>query len=476
MSNSHLLAIDIGTQSARAVIIDANGAIQFQCNQSLTIHRPEPGYAEQNPIEIIEATHQLIAQALDQPFQISQAALAIQRSTVLAWDRQTGEALSPALSWLDTRGRDKVESLSQYRNDIKQRSGLMLSPHYGASKLHWLLNNCAAAAEAYSRYSLCLAPLVSYILFHILEGQPFVCDESNAARTQLWNIHQRQWDACLAEQFGVPIELLPEVKPTHTPYGTLLNSNIALNIVCGDQNAAYFGAGELPSNTALVNIGTGAFILSAAGETPISQGYFLDTLAISTQECALYLVEATVNGAGSALQWACNELKIQANHDDLELYLQNTEELPIFVNTIGGLGSPWWRSDIKAFFSPRHFNGKLSPLPCLAAILESIVFLLNYNLEALRSNGITIQQCLLSGGLARFDSLCQRLANLASIQVLRNAGTEATILGLAHLAGHTQNRIINIGARFSPDSNPELHHRYQRFCEILATTLDTAHD
>ena len=467
MAASHLLAIDIGTQSVRAVVINQSEEFLFEKRLPLAIKHIESDRVEQDPTSILAATRLAIRSAITAIPNIDSAALAIQRSTVVAWDQQTGQAVSSALSWQDTRAAAQVFALKTNTESIKHRSGLMLSPHYGASKLCWLLNNEPNVAKAYSRYSLCIGPLVSFILFHLLKARPYLCDESNAARTQLWNIHLREWDTQLCAFFNVPIDLLPEVKPTHADYGVLDDHNIPLQVVCGDQSAAFFGAGKLPEKTAVINIGTGAFLLCNAGEKPAAIPALLDTLAISSENSSMFLVEGTVNGAGAALEWIRQQSQTTLNYKQLDQFLQQTDDLPVFINTVGGLGSPWWNSHLEPSFIPTRINCKQKPIPCLAAAVESIAFMLHTNLDTLRKHGIPIQQCLVSGGLSRLDSLCQKLANLDFIQVLRNRETESTVLGLAQLSGQLEKNNFNIRHRFSPKSEPGLQQRYKVFCSTL---------
>lgn len=471
MAASHLLAIDIGTQSVRAVVVTASGKFLFSKRIPLSISRTEEGYIEQDANAILSATQQVIHAATEAQPNIETAALAIQRSTVVAWDQHSGKALCPAVSWQDTRAAKQLDKLQAHTSIIKSFSGLMLSPHYGASKLCWLLNNNPAVTEAYSQYRLHLAPLVSFILFHIVENRPYVCDESNAARTQLWNVHNRRWDTQLCDWFNVPTDLLPDVKPTHAEYGQLAGTTIPLQLVCGDQSAAYYGTGELPEKTAVINIGTGAFLLHNTGNAAGKHDSLLDTLAISTTDETVFFMEGTVNGAGSALKWVSRQADTPIDYTELEQFSRTTEELPVFINAVGGLGSPWWRSDIKPHFLPKHIDCRSRPVPCLAATVESIAFMLHTNLEVLRQQDIAIQQCLVSGGLSRLDSLCQKLASLSHIHILRTAETEATVLGLARLSNKLSNHNLNITQRFSPKADSALVQRYRIFANTISAGI-----
>lgn len=351
-----VLAIDVGTHAARAAIVEM-GRVVLSEVVPVALHRIDQVRVEQDPTEILAATQSavrnVLAQAAKAGLEPHRAALATQRSTVLAWNRHTGQALSPALSWQDTRAADQLAKLREHEQDIKRRSGLALSPHYGASKLRWLLSQDPALEPA----DACLGPLVSYLLFHLLNDSPCVCDESNAARTQLWNLRERRWDKTLCRLFGVPQVFLPALRPIQHNYGKLRESGLPLAAVCGDQNAAFFAfaaTGEKgKSMRALVNAGSGAFVLAdcASGKDTEDSGKdtedkLLVSLYRSDQRTMDLLVEGTVNGAGTALDWfysraiAGTGTSQQVFYNVLPSWLAAVKQPPLFINSIGGLGSP----------------------------------------------------------------------------------------------------------------------------------------
>jgi glycerol kinase len=471
MPDTNTLAIDIGTQSTRAFIFNSVGEKLAEASRENLILRPEPGRVEQNGKSIINAACAVIEAVTSKVRNIGQAGLAIQRSSVIAWDRETGQVLSPVLSWQDTRAAAMLESLEPHRDDIKARSGLVLTPYYGASKLNWLLKKQPEIGEALQDGRLCLGPLASYMLFKLVAQKPYVVDESNAARTQLWNISTRRWDPQLCSYFGVPENLLPNLLPTRALFGRVIDTNIPLTAVCGDQNAAFYGIGQMPPATAFINMGTGAFILIPTGDTPHPHPDLLVTSGQSDAQTLQYLLEATVNGAGNTLSWATKKWRIKNLRELLPEWLQNTIDPPVFLNTVGGLGSPWWRSGIDPVFLDAQPDCENNPAACITAIIESIVFMLQYNLDTIRDAGETINQCRVSGGLVSVDGLCQKLANLSGMPVHRLLNTETTGMGAAYLASGLVPPPIPVETYFEPVADAGLKRRYARFIDGLSALI-----
>jgi glycerol kinase len=508
-----VLSIDVGTHAARAAVVEpATAKVHLVASRAIQLKRIDKTHVEQNPGEIIAATHSVIQQVLEEAITAgllpASAALATQRSTVLAWDRRSGEALSPALSWQDTRAAVQVQRLYSHRADVKARSGLVLSPHYGASKLRWLLEQqleqqLEQTDTNWRAADVCLGPLASYLLFHLLQDHPCVCDEGNASRTQLWNLTERVWDNRLCELFSVPREFLPEVRPIQANYGYLSANDggagfkLPLLAVCGDQNAAFYAftkaVPDKPSPTAgtgwaLINAGTGAFVLSplvgdmnAAGELLVGPYRSAEPGNRGGQSDVDMLVEGTVNGAGSALDWCYDNCRDRESITRDQFYQLlpdwlKTPPFALFVNSIGGLGSPWWRTPGDPHFVTINGNSKSLTLPQKAsAVLESIVFLINANIQSIEASQPHLDYLVLTGGFARFDAFCQKLANLVRRPVLRPEEVEATLLGAAALAQPVSNARADWHYhRFQPQADPLLHQRYDSFVDHLNQLLISA--
>ena len=467
-----ILAIDVGTHAVRAAIVDsACGSVQLSHSLPVGLKRLDARHIEQDPREILTAAQtvlqQVLSQAEDTDLMPVKAALATQRSTVLAWDRHSGAPLSAALSWQDTRAHEQVHQLHPYSADIKRRSGLVLSPHYGASKLHWLLETLGSNWQA---DDVCLSPLVSFLLFNLLRDHPCVCDESNAGRTQLLNLHDRAWDNQLCELFAVPSDFLPSLRPVQSDYGQLLIGNLPLTAVCGDQNAAFFAfAHGSGGGRALVNAGSGAFVLSAHNGGVPAAGELLVGVYRSDYDSVDFVIEGTVNGAGTALDWCFEQ---RAENDNLSLaefyrllpqWLLQVSHPPLFLNSIGGLGSPWWKPGAPPVFVAADSRKPLGLPEQACAVVESIVFLLCANIRLMQQYQPDLHELVVTGGIARLDNFCQKLANLSRLVAVRPAEMEATVVGAAALATGVVSRAQMTETRFEPEADELLQQRFDQF-------------
>ncbi|MBC2709648.1 MAG: hypothetical protein HGJ94_01125 [Desulfosarcina sp.] len=463
-----ILVIDQGTHATRAMALDDTGHIRVSAFCPVALRRQGPDRVEQDADEIAASMQTVIQEVLAHPDVVRTgvccAGLATQRSSVVAWDRRNGNALAPLLSWQDRRCAKWLKQFAPFAEKIKRLTGLKLSPHYGAGKLRWYLDHVAAVSQAQSDGRLAFGPLASFLLFHLLREKPLLVDHANASRTQLWNLQTRNWDPWLLDLFGIPIKQLPHCRPICHDYGRLDAADIPLTAVNGDQTAAVFALGRTRPKTAIVNMGSGAFILLPTGKKMVYHPLLLSGLARSGEKWAEYIVEGTVNGAGSALDWAAARWNLPDIKRHLPAWLATDEPPPVFINTIGGLGSPWWRPG-----PGPALIGRGEPWQKAVAVAESILFMLQANFETMCASGLSVSQIQISGGLAYMDGLCQRLADLTQRPVYRPAETEATARGLAWLAsGALQNwPKPGRGRRFKPQANNSLAARHRRFRQEL---------
>lgn len=254
--------------------------------------------------------------------------------------------------------------------------------------------------------------------------------------------------------------------PIRHMYGVLKNSSIPLTACNGDQNAASYANGQLEQTEAMVNLGTGAFVLCHVGEQIPQHPHLLMSITDSTRIQAEYSVEGTVNGAGAALTWVHENWGIDARQHSGWAQIENP---PLFINTVGGLGSPWWLTDQMPYFPDQAAEFCVEqPEHCVAAVMESILFMINANLQELRISGCKPDHLLISGGLSSNDAVCQRLANLTGKQIYRSNLTEATARGIAWLAAAKPDSWRqNINPTFAPQSDSALEGRYQRFLSAI---------
>lgn len=459
------LCIDQGGHASRVRVFDGRGVLHASSLREVGVRAAPPDRVEQDPEELVASLRDSIADAVmslgNRADQIVSAGIATQRSSIVCWDRRTGEPLSPVISWQDRRAHEWLSRFAAQTNEVHRRTGLRLSAHYGASKLRWCLDHLPAVTAAQREGCLAMGPLASFLLFRLLDEKPLLADPANAARTLLWNIRSLDWDPWLLALFGVPPAALPRCVPTHHPFGTLRvkEHRIPLTVATGDQSAALFSLGAPPPETAYINMGTGAFIQRAFDQAPEADG-LLTGMVYRDADRAVFVLEGTVNGAGAALQWAEREWSLKNIEAQLPDWLAREDDVPFFLNGISGLGAPYWVAD----FESRMF-GRGEPWQQAVAVVESIVFLLQANLEIMQKMPPALSRLTVTGGLAQYDGLCQRLADLSGLPLYRPAEHEATVRGTAYLLAKFSSDWPEEkpGAWYAPKPNPALARRYARW-------------
>jgi len=473
MTAEHILVIDQGTHSTRAIVFDARGQLLASARRPVSLDARSHTEIEQSADEILDSMHGVIDAVLADPAvdikRIHAAGLATQRSSVVAWDRDTGRPLSPVISWQDRRTAASIDRLEEHEADVEAITGLHLSPHYGGGKLQWLLRESPAVRDARAAGTLLAGPLASYLVYHLLADRPAVVDHANASRTLLWNLQTRDWDSRMLSLFDIPREILPVCRPIVDDYGQLAHHPIPLRAVNGDQTAALYAQGQPPPDTLIVNIGTGAFVLMPVDDPRNRPDGLLAGISHSEPDTGCYYIEGTVNGAAAAVrqvaeQYAAGDLKAL-----LPGWLDAIDNPTLFINTVGGLGAPWWQSGPPAYFLHRDVD----TAGALVAVIESIVFLLQANIERLCRYNRAIRRIRISGGLSNLDGLCRKLADLSGLEVHRPVQVEATARGVAWQAagGPADWPPSGAGVTFTARENAALRSRYERFIGILKKIL-----
>ena len=475
------LAIDQGTQSTRAALINERRQLVELGKVPVSLNRVSNLMVEQDGAELIDSVWKAINKVVssDNKDKIRGAGLATQRSSVIAWDRQTGKPLSNVISWQDVRGHEFLESLKpETAARIRRTSGLPLSPHYGASKIRWLVERLRSDGVALESGEICIGPLSSFLLFNLIgAGGPCQVDHANGGRTQLMSFESRDWDDHSLSLFEIPRAILPETRPTQFDFGILSGTNIPIRVCQGDQTAAVFGGGKLSPGTAHINLGTGGFVLAPIDDLKRIRQYqempLLISLASSNQQHADYILEGTINGAGSAINWAAQQLKLDSVEQNLDSWAQQVSEPPLFFNSVGGIGSPIWNSSPPDEFANRWFDLDLKPISepqadlAMVGVLESVVFLVALNLETMRDLEIKISTLRLTGGMAKSKELCQRLADLSGCEIVCPSESESTLLGIARLLGENTDVDEQFGQKFVPKTNTPLEQRYRAFKNLI---------
>lgn len=436
-ARQYYLAIDQGSLSSRAILFDPHYRIIHQASRPIETVR-SPAGIEQDPDEIVSSTRQCIDEVvasllntLDGKLSelLIEASLISQRSTIICWDANSGAPLSPAISWQDTRDEQWLVNHRDSLQALIPVTGLRISPHYGANKMRWCLKNLTAVQKTNASGNLRYGPSVSYLLYRLTEENRFLVDPANASRTLLYNPVTGDWDSRLLDIFGLDAAKLPEAVNTRHDFGTLISHGIRipLRLVNGDQSAALFAHGLPEPATLYLNAGTGAFLGMLKNGQALPEG-LLYSIAYRDKHEELGFVEATVNGAASALHWAQAQLAI-TDITQLENFLDKQHNC-YFINSIGGIGSPVWCSRLEpGFFHTGDEQPDHSARAKFAAVIESILFLIRWNIDCYRDNGFPIRIIRLSGGLSNSDIFCQLLANLSDIPVQRSDIREASACG-----------------------------------------------
>lgn len=465
------LAIDQGTHASRALVVDAAGRILASGSREVGLARPQPGWAEQDGEEVVASIFAAVGKALGaldaRKSEVTRAGLACQRSSAVCWDRITGRPLSPVFSWQDRRAHVWVASLEAVHGDaVHRRTGLYLSPHYGASKLRWALDHLPAVRAARTAGTLAWGPMESFLVFRLARERPLLAEPQCAARTQLWNVHERDWDPVLLALFGLPSGFLPVSVPTIHAWGTLEASGLAVPItaVNGDQSAAVFAFGWPEEDCAYVNIGTSAFVQRVLTRAPGHVPRSLAGIVLADGDLTMYTVEGNVNGAGTAIEWLERELGIGDAAAQLPGWLARPEPPPLFLNGIAGLGGPFWKADFAS-----RFVGEGEPWQKAVAVVESMAFLLQANIEHIDRHVPAARRMRVSGGVSRLDGLCRRLAAVSGLPVHRRDDPEASARGIGYLAlGRPAAWNAAAGEEvFAPVPEAALGARYRRWRELM---------
>jgi len=461
-----LLALDQGGTTSRAIVFDGDARVVARASVEVATTYPGPDRVEQDAEDLVRSLRRAVKEVVKKlgprADQLVAAGLATQRSSIACWDRTNGAAMSPVLSWQDRRAGDRLEAVREHEAEVRALTGLRLSPHYGATKLAWCLDRVPAVREALQSGRLAFGPLAGFLAFRLLDERPLIVDVANASRTLLLDVRAGDWSPRLLDLFGVPRSALPRCVPTRGELGTLDigRRKIPMRVLTGDQSAALFADGPPRSDVAYVTFGTGAFVLRPVeGESPAADRLLI-TLVDREGDRTLLALEGTVNGAGAALAWIVEELDLEDPTRDLERWLADEQDPPLFRNGVGGLAAPFWVPDFAS-----GFEGEGSPQAKIVAVLESVVFLVVTILREMHSALPPPTLLRAGGGLARLHGLCTRLASLSGVPVVRPAETETTARGLAVMlgaAGATEEV-----ERFESEPDEALNARYVRWREQM---------
>lgn len=439
---THILCIDEGTTSTRAVAFTLEGRIAAASGEEITQHFPRPGWVEHDAAEIWEKTLGAANRVAAEvgPETIAAIGMTNQRETIVFWDRGTGEPLAPAIVWQDRRTAEMCADLKAkgLEPGVQARTGLLLDPYFSGSKIAWALANWPRVRAAAEAGTLALGTVDSYLIFRLTEGRAHVTDATNAARTLLMGIERCAWDPELLAMFGVPADALPEIVDCAGVLGeTQLIGARTIRIAgcAGDQQAAAIGQGCLTPGAVKSTYGTGAFLVAHAGESvPRSANRLLSTVAWRLNGKAAYALEGSIFVAGSAVQWLRDQLRVIETAGETEALAASVPDSGgvSFVPAFAGLGAPWWQPEARGLIT--GISGGTTRAHLVRACLESMGLQTADLFDAMRRDGVTPALLRIDGGMVRNDWLCQDLADVLDVTVERPEVIETTALGAAMLA------------------------------------------
>lgn len=433
-----LLVIDEGTSSTRAMLVGADGQFGPIAQRPLTTHRPDDGWSEQDADEIFRLSLDAARCAMIADGDAVRAiGISNQRETVVFWDRQTGEALAPAIVWQDRRTAPLCAQLKQEGHEplVQQRTGLLLDPYFSATKIAWALEHWPQLRAAGER--LAIGTVDSWLIFK-LTGGLHVTDATNASRTMLMDL-RGGWDEGLCDLFGVPRSALPAIVDSAGEIGStdpaLLGRRIPIAGVAGDQQAAAIGQGCLLPGQTKATLGTGAFILTHSGAEPLqSRHRLLSTVAWQVAGRRAYALEGSLFVAGQAISWLRDSLGILASSAESEALARSVPDSGgiRLVPAFSGLGAPHWQPDARAVILGLTLDSSRAQL--VRAAMEGVVNQVAELQRTFAADGIGWSKIRADGGMAANNFLAQDLADMLSLTVERPVNVESTSLGAAMLA------------------------------------------
>ena len=441
----HILAIDQGTTSTRAILFDGEARVVAVAQRELKQHYPRPGWVEHDPEDIWRDALAVAREALAGIDIGRVAAIGItnQRETAVVWDRATGEAIHRAIVWQDRRTSGRCAALKGDGAEplVSDRTGLLLDPYFSATKIAWMLDHVAGARERAARGELAFGTIDCFLLWRLTGGAVHATDVTNASRTSLFDIRANHWDGELCALFGVPDAILPEVHENSRIYGTtapgLFDAPLPIAGIAGDQQAALFGQACFAPGMAKSTYGTGCFLLLNTGEEAVrSQHRLLTTPAWRSGGRTTYALEGSIFIAGAAVKWLRDALCVigsAAETDSLAAQVPDSHGVymvPAFV----GLGAPHWNPDARGAIYGLTLDAGFAHLA--RAALEAVAYQTFDLVEAMAADGAARPADLrLDGGMAANAWLCQFLADILQIPVERPRTLETTALGAAFHAG-----------------------------------------
>jgi glycerol kinase len=444
---NHVLALDQGTTSSRAVLFGHDGKIVGIAQHEFQQHFPDTGWVEHDPFDILTSqltsAVEVLGKAGVRPRDIVALGITNQRETTIVWDRETGKPVYNAIVWQDRRGAPLCRKLSddEAEDTIRQKTGLLIDPYFSATKIAWILDNVQGARQRAEQGKLAFGTVDSWLVWNLTSGKRHITDRTNASRTMLYNIVADRWDEDLLKMLNIPASMMPEVCWSSDRMGRVTTSlglgDVEIAGIAGDQQAALFGQLCVHPGDAKNTYGTGCFLLQHIGSKfTLSQQRLITTLVCSAEKKLEYALEGSIFVGGAVVQWLRDNMRFFNQSPDVESVAASVESAAnvVFVPAFTGLGAPHWDPYASGMIIGIERGTEIGHIA--RAALESIAFQVADVLIAMNHDTQQpFRELRVDGGAAANDILMQFQSDLLQLPVRRPAIFETTALGAAYLAG-----------------------------------------
>ncbi|GGG08318.1 glycerol kinase GlpK [Paenibacillus abyssi] len=446
--DKYILAIDQSTSGTKALVVDRSGNVVAKSTADHTQYYPRAGWVEHDPLEIYENVNRTLKKALElagiEASALAAVTITNQRETAVLWDKTNGRPVYNAIVWQCQRTADRCADYKAagHEPEVRARTGLMLDPYFSAAKWGWMLEHAEGAGQLLAEGKLLAGTVDSWLLWKLTGGKVHATDYTNASRTSLFNIHALHWDEELCRLFGVPRELLPEIKSSDEVFGyteapELFAERIPISGIIGDSQAALYGQLCLEPGMAKATYGTGTSVLMNVGEKPAPSGNGLvSAIAWGKGGEVTYALEAVIRTSGDSIKWVRDNLGLFTSFEEMERLLVQAPDnegvylVPAFV----GLGAPYWDPYARAAIT--GMNRGTNKAHIIRAALESIAYQVRDAVELMLSEtGICLKELRTDGGASDNATLMQFQADMLNQTVVKSDIAELSAMGSVYMGG-----------------------------------------
>jgi len=497
MNETFILAVDQGTSATKTVVFDTRSRIVAQATEPLKSYFPQPGFVEQDPLEIYQNVLASVKECLNQyreavsqdMAKIKTCGISNQRETFVLWDH-SGQPISNAVVWQCKRSVEICNRLkkSDLEKEVKSRTGLIIDPYFSGTKIIWLYENDQRIRNLINSGKVYFGTIDAWLLFKLTKGESYCTDYTNACRTLFFNINDLQWDKYLLDKFNLQYLNLPQPQPSSHLYGQsdfegLFPKKINISAMIGDSHAAAFGEGCFSAGTAKATMGTGSSILLNTGSKKVqSEHGMVTTICWNMPNRIDYALEGIIVTCGATINWLRDQLGLFADNHQTQKIAQSIENTNgvYLVPSFSGLGAPHWKMDAKAAIMGLNLGCDKKHI--IRAALESIPYQIKDVITAMeQDSGIKLKELKVDGGVTANHFVMQFLANLLETNVINIGMEEVSALGAACLAGLQQNIFSDIDQlknniagkeQFSPNKDIEkVHTSYEGWKKAVKQLL-----